>query len=127
MAREKSTVPPPKDRRVEGTGQDVQQKDCPPPPPTMKAAPKMKEVKHFSSLKDSRQTSGSKKEAESEPSSVKKKNAQNSQIYACPMCPLKFDSLQLRYIHAGMEHLVRIPMIKGTSQNATNPKDLHLI
>eukprot|EP00971_Amphidinium_carterae_P277458 5506583-Amphidinium_carterae.1 len=44
----------------------------------------------------------------------------NARIYACPLCPMKYESSQQRYLHCGLDHLVYIPMVEGAPQSATN-------
>eukprot|EP00971_Amphidinium_carterae_P165181 3274420-Amphidinium_carterae.1 len=98
MANEKSKIPPPpKERRTEESGNEARPKDCPPPPT------KVKEYKDFSSLKEPRQASSSRKGPESEPPSGKTKKSGSAQIYACPLCPKRFESSQQRYIHSDGE------------------------
>eukprot|EP00971_Amphidinium_carterae_P078024 1543718-Amphidinium_carterae.3 len=64
----------------------LKSKDCPPPPANVptKAAPKTKELKDFSALKNPGQKGRNEPESEP-PSASKKKKFAASQIYQCPL------------------------------------------
>eukprot|EP00971_Amphidinium_carterae_P003556 70208-Amphidinium_carterae.1 len=80
----------------------------------------------MSALKQTKPKPAAKKQAtttnqpeEEEPSGSNKnakKSTATSRIYACPLCAMKFESPQQRYLHCGLDHLVYIPMIEGAPQ-----------
>eukprot|EP00971_Amphidinium_carterae_P244442 4853684-Amphidinium_carterae.1 len=140
LAKERETIPPPP--RNEQGDEDEDSTPCakagqpnPVSVPT-KAAPKVPAtLKDLSALRQTKPKPAAKKQAtqpdeELEPSGPhkkKKKVSDSARIYACPLCPMKYESAQQRYIHCGMDHLVYIPMIEGAAQSATNGNELHLV
>eukprot|EP00971_Amphidinium_carterae_P189652 3764453-Amphidinium_carterae.3 len=146
LANERDTIPPPPrtDHVDEAATPCANAGTSIPASVPTKAAPKVPAtLKDLSALTNTqtKPKSAAKKQAklsqpvqpeeEEEPTEsgkkVKKSNASSARIYACPLCPTKYESPQQRYLHCGLDHLVYIPMIEGAAQRATSGHELILV